>query len=58
MVHAKVSKTEESLQEQIRNQDNGQHFFDSHAVHKELVPPGATVNEAYYLKVWTIWERG
>lgn len=35
-----VSKTEESSHEQIKNQYNSHHFFDSHgAVHKEIVPP-------------------
>jgi hypothetical protein len=46
MTHATVSKTEQSLHEQIKNQDSGHHFlYSCRVVHKEFVPPGVTVNQ-------------
>jgi hypothetical protein len=52
MVHATLSKTEESSHEQIKNQDNDYNLFNSRGVvYTELVPPGIAVNQNNYLEV-------
>jgi len=50
MAHEKFSLSEESTHEQIQGENHDYYcFFSSHAiVHKEFVPPGQTVNHAFY----------
>ena len=52
MAHEKFSSTEESTHEQIQSENHYYCFFYSHCiVHKEFVPPGQTVNHAFYKNV-------
>jgi len=52
MAHKKFSLSEESMHEQIQGEKYDYCFFDSHViVHKEFVPPGQTVNHAFYKDV-------
>jgi len=49
MAHEKFSSSEESTHEQIQGENYDYCFFVSHGiVHKEFVPPGQTVNHAFY----------
>jgi len=52
MAHEKFSSSEESTREQIQGENHDYCFFDSRGiVHKEFVPPGQTVNHAFYKDV-------
>ena len=52
MAHEKFSSSEESTHEQIQGENHDYVFFDSRGiVHKEFVPPGQTVNHAFYKDV-------
>ena len=53
VAHCKLSPSQDSKNEQIQNQiDAHLYFFDSQGiVHKELVPPGQTVNQTFYREV-------
>jgi hypothetical protein len=52
MVNVNVTSPKKSSNEQIKNQMNAHSFFDSCGiVHKEFVPPGQTVNQAFYQEV-------
>jgi len=52
MAHEKFFSSEESTHEQIQGERNDYCFFDSRGiVHKEFVPPGQTVNPAFYKDV-------
>jgi len=52
MAHKKFSSSEESRHEQIQGENNDYCFFNSRGfVHKEFVPPGQTVNHAFYKDV-------
>ena len=52
MIHEKFSSSEESTHEQIQGENHDYCFFDSRRiVHKEFVPPGQTVNVAFYKDV-------
>jgi len=51
MAHENFSSSEERTHEQIQG-ENYDFFFDSRGiVHKEFVPPGQTVNHAFYKDV-------
>ena len=58
MAHEKFS-SEESTHEQIQGENNDYCLFDSRGiVHKEFVPPGQTVNHAFYKDVLErLWKR-
>ena len=52
MAHEKFSSSEESTHEQIQGENHDYCFSDSRGiVHKEFVPPGQTVNHAFYKDV-------
>ena len=52
MTLEKFSSSEESTHEQIQGENHDYCFFDSRGiVHKEFVPPGHTVNHAFYKDV-------
>ena len=53
MAHYRVSSTKEGSNEQIKDEiDAHWFFFDSKGVvHKGFVPPGQTVNAAFYVEV-------
>ena len=52
MANEKFSSSEESTHEQIQGENHDYCFFDSRGiVHKEFVPPGQTVNHAFYRDV-------
>jgi len=52
MAHEKFSLFEESTHELIQGENNDYCFFDNRAiVHKKFVPPGQTVNHAFYKDV-------
>ena len=52
MAHYRVSSTKEGSNEQIKNEIDTHCFFNSKGVvHKEFVPPGQTVNTAFYVEV-------
>ena len=52
MEHEKFSSSVESTQEQIQGENHDYCFFESRGiVHKEFVPPGQTVNHAFYKDV-------
>jgi len=53
MAHEKFSSSEESTHEQTLGEKHDYcYFFDSRGiVHKEFVPPGQTVNHAFYKDV-------
>jgi len=52
MAHEKFSSSKESTHEQIQGENYDYCFFDSRgSVHKEFVPPGQTVNHAFYKDV-------
>ena len=48
MAHKKFSSSEESTHEQIQGENHDYCFFREH---KEFVPPGQTVNHAFYKDV-------
>jgi hypothetical protein len=48
-LHTKFSSSEESTRGQIHGENYNFFFFDSRgSVHKAFVPPGQTVNHAFY----------
>ena len=48
MAHEKIS-SEKKTHEQVQGENNDYFIFDSRGiVHKEFVPPGMTVNQAFY----------
>jgi len=52
MAHKKFFSSKESMHEQIQGENCDYCFFDSCGiVHKEFVPPGQTVNHAFYKDV-------
>jgi len=52
VAHYRVSSTKEGSNEQIKNEIDTHCFFNSKGVvHKEFVPPGQTVNTAFYVEV-------
>jgi hypothetical protein len=52
MAHVNVTLPKKSSNEQIKTQINAHSLFDSCGiVHKEFVPPGQTVNQAFYQEV-------
>ena len=59
MAHEKFSSSEESTHEQIQGENHDYCFLDSRGiVHKEFVPPGQTVNHAFYKDVLErLWKR-
>jgi hypothetical protein len=59
MAHTTFSKTDESSHQQIKKQDNCNKFFNScRVVHNELVLPGVTVNQKYYLELLDCLRKG
>ena len=60
MAQERFSSSEESTHEQIQGENNDYcFFFDSHGiVHTEFVPPGLTVNHAFYKDILKrLWKR-
>ena len=59
MAHEKFSSSKESTHEQIQDENHDYCFYDSRGiVHKEFVPPGQTVNHAFYKDVLErLWKR-
>jgi hypothetical protein len=52
MAHVNVTSPKKSSNEQIKNQINAHGFLYSRGiVHKEFLPPGQTVNQAFYQEV-------
>ena len=63
MAHEKVSSSKENMHEQIQVKTMFFFFHRCGIVHKEFVPPGQTVNHAFYKDVlewlwkWVQWVR-
>jgi len=52
VAHEQLTTPKESKNEQIKNQNHANLFFDREdTVHKEFVPQGQTVNKQYYREV-------
>ena len=51
MARYRVSSTKQGSNEQIKDEIDAHFFYSKDVVHKEFVPPGQTVNAAFYVEV-------